>query len=162
MKHGENGGCGEYGAYEREIHIEAEPEIVFRVISRPEHLREWWPDEATLVPAPGAVGELRFHDGSGPDKVQPMTVVEMAPPHRFSFRWAYAPEVLPDPTNSFLVTFDLKPSGSGTILRMTETGFREQSWEEAMVEAAYRDHAASWDRFTARLAEYAAKLVASR
>ena len=48
----------EYGSIEREIHIEATPEVVYEVISRPEHLREWWPDEAELEPVPGATGVI--------------------------------------------------------------------------------------------------------
>ena len=33
----------ELGTIEREIYIGAPPEIVFAVVSQPEHLREWWP-----------------------------------------------------------------------------------------------------------------------
>jgi uncharacterized protein YndB with AHSA1/START domain len=153
----------EYSAIEREIHIDAVPEVVFEVITRPEHLREWWPDDASLDPVPGGTGELVWHGGNpGEDTMAPMTVVEAVPYSRFSFRWAYAPDALPDPTNSFLVTFDLTPSGTGTNLRMTETGFREQGWEVAVLEEAYRDHATSWDRFLPQLAKYAAGLVSSR
>ncbi len=147
----------EYGRIEREIHVDASPEIVFEVISRPEHLREWWPDDATLDPAPGGVGELVWH-GDGPESamVVPMTVVESEPPRLFTFRWAYDARNVPDPSNSFLVTFELVPSGAGTTVRLTETGFREQGWEVAALEAAYSEHAAAWDRFLQRLGQYAA------
>ena len=40
----------EYGSIEREIHVEASPDIVFEVVSSPVHLQEWWPDEVTLDP----------------------------------------------------------------------------------------------------------------
>ena len=51
----------EYGSIEREIYVDASPEVVFEVVSRPEHLREWWPDDAALgEPAPGSTGELTF------------------------------------------------------------------------------------------------------
>jgi len=43
-------------------------------------------------------------------------------------------------TNSLLVTFDLAPSGDGTLLRFKETGFRERGWEAAVLEEAYHDH----------------------
>ena len=46
----------EYGSIEREIHVEASPEVVFEVISSPEHLSEWWPDEAHLEPTAGGGG----------------------------------------------------------------------------------------------------------
>jgi uncharacterized protein YndB with AHSA1/START domain len=152
----------EYGSIEREIHVDASPEVVFEVISRPEHLREWWPDDATLDPVPGGVGELVWNgEGPGPAKVVPMTVVEAVPPRLFSFRWAYQPGVVPGPSNSFLVTFDLVPSGAGTTVRLTETGFREQGWEIAALEAAYHEHAAAWDRFVPRLGAYLARLVSA-
>ncbi len=90
-----------------------------------------------------------------------MTVVEAVPPRLFSFRWAYDPSVVPGPSNSFLVTFDLVPSGAGTIVRLTETGFREQGWEIAVLEAAYHEHADAWDRFLPRLGEYVARVVSA-
>ncbi len=47
---------------ERELTIEATPEVVYRVISTPEHLREWWPDEAELESVPGGTGTVSFGD----------------------------------------------------------------------------------------------------
>src|SRR3954449_5263973 len=52
----------EFGTIEREIHIDASPEIVFQVVSSPEHLREWWPDEARYEPVPGSGGGVVFGD----------------------------------------------------------------------------------------------------
>ncbi len=40
----------------------------------------------------------------------------------------------PAPDNSLLVTFDLEPSETGTLLRFRETGFADQGWEPAVVE----------------------------
>ena len=153
----------EYGSIERELYVDASPEVVFEVVSRPEHLREWWPDDATLDDrAPGSTGELTFgNHGSESAFAVPLTVVESAPPRLFSFRWAYDPSVAPDQSNSFLVTLELTPSGAGTTLRLTETGFREQGWEVAKLEEAYQDHAQSWSRFLPQLAEYAARLVSA-
>jgi len=93
--------------------------------------------------------------------VVPLTVVESVPSRLFSFRWAYDPSVAPDRSNSFLVTLELTPSGSGTTLRLTETGFREQGWEVAKLEEAYQDHAQGWGRFLPQLAEYVDRLVSA-
>ena len=87
--------------------------------------------------------------------------METVPPRRFSFRWAYDPSVAPGPSNSFLVTFELVPSGAGTTLRLTETGFREQGWEAAVLEATYQDHAEGWGRFLPQLPHYVARLVSA-
>ena len=59
------------------------------------------------------------------------------------------------------MTFDLVPSGAGTLLRFTETGFREKGWEAAVLEEQYRDHAAGWDHFLPRLVAYVARLVST-
>ncbi|MEV8095422.1 SRPBCC family protein [Kitasatospora sp. NPDC085879] len=152
----------EYGSIEREIHIGAAPEVVYEVLSTPEHLREWWPDEADLKPVPGALGVIVFGDGSTPDaKVERLTVVEADPPRRFSFRWVYDEGEAATPANSLLVTFDLVPSGAGTLLRFSETGFREKGWEAAVLEECYRDHVSGWDHFLPRLTAYVARLVST-
>ena len=81
----------EYGSIEREIRIEATPEVVYQVVSTPEHLREWWPDEADWSRWPDDTGcASRFGDPSSPDaKSETLTVVEEDPPRRFAFRWIY-------------------------------------------------------------------------
>jgi uncharacterized protein YndB with AHSA1/START domain len=148
----------EYGSIERELYIHASPALVFEVVSRPEHLREWWPDDATL--GPDATGTLIFH-GDDPDApvVVPMQVVESDPPRSFSFWWAHRPGEVPETTSAFLVTFTLEATGAGTTVRMTETGFRERGWEIATLEATYREHAQSWDVFLPRLVRYADRLA---
>jgi uncharacterized protein YndB with AHSA1/START domain len=152
----------EYGSIEREIHVDATPEVVYEVISTPEHLRGWWPDEAELEPVPGATGVISFGDRSTPGaKVVPLTVMEADPPRRFSFRWVYDDGAAATTANSLLVTFELVPSGAGTLLRFTETGFRERGWEAAVLEAHYLDHATGWDHFLPRLVTYVAGLVSA-
>src|SRR6478672_10063525 len=136
----------EYGSIEREIHVEASPDIVFEVISSPVHLQEWWPDEATLDPTPGATGQLVFGDGDDPRAhVAEITVVDADPPRLFSFRWVYPEGEVATDSNALLVTFELTPSGDGTLVRMTETGFREKGWEVAVLEEHYNDHVSGWD-----------------
>jgi uncharacterized protein YndB with AHSA1/START domain len=146
----------EYGKIEREIEINASPATVFEVITSPQHLREWWPDEAVVDPTPGAEGELVFGDrSSGEAQIPKITVVEAEPPRLFSFRWVYPEGEAADEGNSLLVTFELSAQGERTLLRMTETGFREQGWEVAVLEEQYREHGDGWDYFLPRLAAYA-------
>jgi len=146
----------ELGSIEREIHIEATPDVVYDVVSRPEHLREWWPDEAELEPVPGGTGVISFGDLS-----EPLAVVEADPPRRFSFRWVSDDGQPLSPGSSLLVTFDLEPSGTGTLLRFSETGFREKGWEAAVLEEQYREHVSGWDHFLPRLVSYVDRLVAT-
>jgi uncharacterized protein YndB with AHSA1/START domain len=152
----------EYGTIEREVRIEASPEVVFEVISNPEHIRDWWNAETDIEPVPGSTGELTWRDEAS-DRVEvvPIAVVDAEPPHRFSFRWTQGPGESPTPANSLLVTFELSPSGTGTVLRLTETGFRERGWEIAVLEEAYQDHATGWEFYLPRIAARAVAQVAA-
>ncbi len=151
----------ELGTIERELYIDATPEIVFEVVSDPAHAKQWWPDEARYETVVGSAGEILFADDDG-GKVEALTVVDMEPPTRFSFRWTHPAGEVAAAGNSLLVTFDLTPSGGGTLLRMTETGFREMGWEVAVLEEQYREHVAGWDHFLPRLAPYVATLELRR
>ncbi|MFE9955189.1 SRPBCC family protein [Micromonospora sp. NPDC005299] len=148
----------EFGTIEREIYVEASPEIVFQVVSSPDHLKQWWPDDARYDPTPGSTGEIVFGDRDAGGTAVPFTVVDARPPRTFSFRWTHPAGEAAAEGNSLLVTFDLTPSGAGTVLRMTETGFREMGWELAVLEQQYREHVTGWDFFLPRLAPYAATL----
>jgi uncharacterized protein YndB with AHSA1/START domain len=146
----------EYGTIEREVQINASPATVFEVITRPEHLTEWWPDEAVVEPTPGAKGELVFGDrSSGEAHIPKLSVVEAVPSRLFSFRWAHPEDEDAREGNSLLVTFELTASGGGTLLRMTESGFREMGWEVAVLEQQYREHGEGWDFYLPRLVDYA-------
>ncbi len=146
----------EFGTIEREIYVEAAPEIVFEVVSSPDHLKQWWPDDASYEPSPGSAGQIVFGDRDAGGTVVGFTVVDARPPRTFSFRWTHPVGETAAEGNSLLVTFDLTPSGGGTLLRMTETGFREMGWSAAVREQQYREHVTGWDFYLPRLAPYAA------
>lgn len=153
----------EFGTIEREVQIEASMATVFEVITSPEHLKEWWPDEAVLEPTPGAKGHMVFGDRTaGEVHVPQVTVVDAVPPRLFSFRWIHPDDEDAREGNSLLVTFELAERDGGTLLRMTETGFREMGWEVALLEAQYRDHVDGWGHFLPRLVAYAARVEASQ
>lgn len=149
----------ELGSIEREIYVEAAPEIVFDVVSNPEHVRQWWPDEARYEAVAGSAGEIMFADPDG-GKVEALTVVDVQPPTRFSFRWTHPAGDEATEGNSLLVTFELVPQGEGTLVRFRETGFRERGWEAAVLEATYQDHVRGWDHFLPRIVPYATALDA--
>ena len=90
-----------------------------------------------------------------------LTVVEADPPRRFSFRWAYEERQAASPANSLLVTFDLVPSGTGTLLRFAETGFREKGLAADALAKQYAEHVRGWDHFLPQLGSYAGRLVSA-
>jgi uncharacterized protein YndB with AHSA1/START domain len=148
----------ELGSIRREIVVEAAPEIVFDVVSSPDHLTQWWPDDARYEPVPGSAGEISFGDPDAGGKVVAFTVDDVRPPRLFAFRWTHRAGEVAAVGNSLLVTFELTPMGAGTRLTMTETGFRELGWEAAVLEQQYSDHVHGWDFFLPRLAPYVATL----
>lgn len=153
----------EYGSIERELHIDASPDVVFEVLSSPEHIRDWWNAQTEFEPVRGARSSLRWsNDETGDVEVAPFTIVDVDRPRLFSFRWTYDEGEVAGPGNSLLVTFELEPSGEGTTLRFRETGYRERGWEAAVLEAYYNDHREGWDIILPRMAQTATKLAAPR
>ena len=152
----------EYGSIERRFYVEASPEVVFEVVSRPEHIRQWWSVETDIEPVPGATGELVWGDETTPRAhVVPMTVVDAQPFRLFSFRWCHTAGEVANPGNSLLVIFELTPSGSGTSIHLTESGFREIGWEAAVLEHHYNDHIVGWDTHLGHLHDYVEQLAAT-
>jgi uncharacterized protein YndB with AHSA1/START domain len=151
----------EYASIEREQYVDASPEIVYEVISTPEHVASWWSDEADFTLEPGQNGTITFNghgEGGGP-AVEALTVVVDDPPRVFSFRWTHDADEGAVTGNSLLVTFELLAQGSGTLLKLSETGFRERGWDEAKVAATYADHENGWSQLMPRVADYAANQV---
>ena len=148
----------ELGEIRRELYVDAVPGIVFDVISSPEHVAEWWPDEADYEARPGSTGSITFGDRGNGVKVEGFTVLDVDPPRSFSFRWTQPVGERAEPGNSMLVTFELIPTGAGTTVRFVETGFRELGWDAATTEALFDDHIRGWNLFLPKLAPYTASL----
>src|SRR3954467_11199450 len=115
----------EFASIEREVYIEASPDVVFEVVGNPDHVKQWWPDDARYEPTPGSVGEIVFGDPDAGGGAAAFTGGGGGPPRLFSFRWAHPAGEEAAEGNWLLVTFTLTPSGSGTRLTMTETGFHQ-------------------------------------
>lgn len=142
----------EFGSIARELRVDASPEVVFDVVSNPAHIADWWSAETDIEPVAGSDGELVWtdHDTARRD-VARIRVAEAEPPRLFSFRWTHRADADESASDWLLVTFELTPDGDGTLLRMTEAGFREQGWEAAVLEEQYNDHVEGWDFYLPRL-----------
>jgi uncharacterized protein YndB with AHSA1/START domain len=135
---------------EREILIDAPVEVVWRVLTEPEHLQSWFSDAASLEPSAGAAGVIAFQNRSADGlKEVHVEVQDVEPPHRFSFRWDHPAGTVADERNSLLVEFSLAGEGEGTRLRLVESGF-----EHGERESQLSDHENGWDECLARLVAY--------
>ncbi|MBO0803443.1 MAG: SRPBCC domain-containing protein [Nocardiopsaceae bacterium] len=138
---------------EREILIEAPAEVVWRTITEPDQITQWFADRVDLVVEPGAHGYMGFGDQGGP-----VVVEAVEPPRRFSFRWNHPRDEEPVVGNSMLVEFTLTPEGLGpdggerTRLRVTESGHELRDWPEAEKRRYADEHLHGWGEFLDRLA----------
>lgn len=151
----------DYAGITRELYIAASPDVVFQVVSTPEHIVAWWTDAADFEPDPGGAGWVSFGDPAAGGKRVEFSVADTVPNRLFSFRWTHEPGERAVPGNSNLVTFELIPDGVGTRVRFTEVGFAERAWDQEKVARTHRDHSNGWDHFLAKLVDYAARIGAA-
>ena len=143
---------------EREIDIDAPIDVVWAVITEPEHITGWFTDSAELDARPG--GEGRFGWDASPtnrEMLVNLRVERLDPPHFFSFRWQYPDGDDPTETNAPLVEFALEARGGSTHLRLVESGLEKIARSAEAKETYFADHTSGWTHFAERLREYAPK-----
>ena len=147
----------ELGTIERQLHIDASPEVVFDVVSSPSICASGGRTRPISGRA-GRRGTDPFRRSVERWRVGAVHGGRRRPASIVLFRWAYEQGESPRrPTRP--VVFELEPAAGGTALRMTESGFRERGWDEAKVAAEHADHVTGWDDFLRRLPLYAAKVA---
>ena len=142
---------------EREIQIDAPIDVVWQVVTQPEHINAWFTDTADIDLRPGGDGRLGW-DGRGTSVLR---VVDVDVPHRFSYRWCHEEGTEPGVATSLLVTFTLTASGGGTLLRVVESGYATVEWPEDQKTAVFDAHQGGWDELPDRLASVAVGLQAA-
>jgi uncharacterized protein YndB with AHSA1/START domain len=133
---------------DREVLIEAPVQVVWRTITEPDQVTQWFADRVELVVEPGAHGYMGFGDQGGP-----VVVETVDPPVRFSFRWNHPSGEEPTVGNSMLVEFTLTPEGDErTRLRVVESGHELRGWPEAEQQRYADEHREGWVEYLGRLA----------
>lgn len=145
---------------EREVLIEAPREVVWSIVTDPEHIGRWLSDSAEVDLRPGGELVIRW-DQHG---TAAGTVERVEPPDVFAFRWVTPePDRAPGASEGYftLVEFQLHTEGEGTLLRLVESGFESvDGTEEQNTELAAR-HEGGWGSFLESLTEYVSKVDAS-
>lgn len=124
---------------ERECYISGPIHDVWRALTTPEQLIQWFGNDAEIDLRPGGAAMFCF-----PEDGQYFAVIEVAEaPHRFSWRWSLDPETPVGACPVARVSFQLDTEGDGTRVHLTETGFA------ALPEERYShyvdDHLSGWD-----------------
>ena|ERR1700716_705207 len=135
---------------EREIVIDAPVEMVWSVVTEPEHISGWFSDSADLELRPGGTAVLRWNDGG----IFQGRVERVEPPHFFSFRWAVEPGRDVDEGNSTLVEFSLRGEQGSTRLTVVETGFQDLAGPEDEKQRHFDSHSRGWELELGELREY--------
>lgn len=112
----------------RTIRIAAPIERVWRAVTEPEHISQWFGRTVLDGSGPGAQGTMTFPDyGAVPIRVEAMVA-----PHTVTYRWGnddalgHLPDIVDDETST-VFTFTLETVADGTRLTVVETGFDRTS-----------------------------------
>lgn len=125
----------------RTISIAATPDAVWRVITEPALISQWFGEAAFDGSAVGSTGTLTWDDyGSVPVRIEAIDA-----PHSITYRWS--PDnwsgTLPtavDEHRSTVFTFTIEARDAVTQLTVVETGFETASDPRALIE----DHRGGW------------------
>jgi len=123
-----------------EVWIDAPPERVYRALTDPARLREWWGSRDTYwveewradVRVGGGWEALCMSVAGRPSRVHGV-YVDLDPPRRLAYTWNPSWQEVPETT----VSFELSRHGDRTHVRMRHDGFGEAA-------AAREDHVHGW------------------
>ena len=140
---------------EREILIEAPIDVVWAVLTEPEHVAGWFSDSAEVDLRPGGDATFTWHEhGSALAWVE-----RVEPPRFFAFRWVRPVGEEQHKSNSTLVEFTLAAEGDQTRLTVVESGFRELAWSEDKKANYASENTQGWQLELDQLDEYISKHV---
>ena len=137
---------------DRTIEIAASPERVWRALTDPRELSDWF--QVTIdgeIRAGNEVWMTSTHKGYEGQRFA-VEFVELTPPRRMVWRWhPGAVDAAVDYSREArtTVTFTLEAAGRGTRLSMAETGFDEITL--ARRAAVYKDNNQGWDEVLQQL-----------
>ena len=135
---------------EREVLIEASCETVWKVITTPQHINQWLWDFAEIDLTVGGAMTLA---GTYKDKPYSYeaTIEHLDPPNAIAFRWAEGGWV---DGGSTRIDITLVSEGSGTRLRLVESGFASLEISAERYEELFQDISFGWTNELNQLVDY--------
>ena|SRR2546428_10415370 len=133
-------------------------DVVWRVVTEPDQIKQWFSQEAELDAKEGGNGRLSFPEG----QIFYLQIEAFEPPRRFAFRWAHPEGTRASPDNSMMVEFTLQREEDNTRLRVVESGFDTIDWADDRKATYFADHSRGWEFFLGRLHDFAPRAGAAR
>jgi uncharacterized protein YndB with AHSA1/START domain len=141
---------------EREILIEAPIDVVWAVLTEPEHIAGWFSDSAEIDLRPGGEATFDWPEHGGPARAW---IERVEPPGFLAYRWVRSVGEEQRKDNSTLVEFILVAEGDHTRLRVVESGFQELTWPEGKKATYFGENTQGWELELEELREYVSKHV---
>jgi uncharacterized protein YndB with AHSA1/START domain len=132
---------------ERTVELAARPERVWAALTTAEGLGAWFGDEAAIDLRPGGAAWMKWAGRYTVD----MRVERVEEPTVFGFTWQISGLPEDDPRRTY-VEFTLEPAGTGTRLRVVETGFAQLP--DDVYRTEYDGHTKGWQSELGELAGY--------
>jgi uncharacterized protein YndB with AHSA1/START domain len=118
---------------ERTVELDHPIDRVWRAISEPDELAQWFPNEsATLDGRPGGTGELVWNI-EGKEVRAEVHVHEVQPPTRFVWSWGHEPSNTDQPVTTVEFQLTERDEG-GTTLVVRESGFLAEKHRDGNLE----------------------------
>jgi uncharacterized protein YndB with AHSA1/START domain len=132
---------------ERTVQLAARPERVWAALTTADGLAAWFGNEAEIDLRPGGSAWMKWSSGYRVG----MRVERVEEPAVFAFTWQIPGLPEDDPRRTY-VEFTLEPAGTGTRLRVVETGFAQLP--DDVYRAEYDGHTKGWQSELGELADY--------
>ncbi|WP_067472380.1 SRPBCC domain-containing protein [Actinomadura hibisca] len=132
---------------ERTMELAHPPAKVWAAITTAEGLGAWFGNAAEIDLRPGGAAWMSWKDGP----TVHMRVERVEEPEVFAFTWPLQGLSDEDPRRTY-VEFTLEPAGTGTRLKVVESGFAQLTADEYRKE--YEDHVQGWASELGELADH--------
>lgn len=132
---------------ERSMELSHPPARVWAALTTPEGLSAWFGEKANIDLRPGGAAQMTFSGGLTVD----MRVERVEEPKVFGFTWQLPDLPADDPRRTY-VEFTLEAVGSGTRLRLVESGFAQLPGDSRR--KTYDTHTEGWVSELGELAGY--------
>lgn len=134
---------------ETSVTVNAAIERVWRAITTPSELAQWFGDVAEFDLVPGSSGKVGWTEFAATAE---LVIETVEPPTRFSFRWSAVSNEPFDPSLATHVEFALEDLGDATRVVVNETGFA--TLPEELGARQHEENTAGWKHELADLAAH--------